>query len=80
MLTKDDVIHGKIEYRWETEYPLYNDAEVYDDFLKYQLDSTGICILDETLPMLLIEEENIIFEVFVVNKDKHTHILNINVL
>ena len=79
MLTKDDVIHGKIEYRWETEYPLYNDAEVYDDFLKYQLDSTGICILDETLPMLLIEED-IIFEVTLVNKDKFIHIIDIETL
>lgn len=80
MLTKDDVIYGKIEYRWDTEYPLYNDAEVYEDFLKNQLDSTGICILDETLPMLLIEEENIVFEVTCINNDKYTHILNIDVL
>lgn len=80
MLTKDDVIHGKIEYRWETEYPLYRSTEVYEDFLKNQLDSTGMYVLDEFPPMILIEEENIIFEVTRINNDKYTHILDIDVL
>lgn len=79
MLTKNDVINGSKEYSWSTEYPLYSDAEVYDNFLKHQLDKTGISVLDYTLPMLLIDEENILFEVFLQNKDKYDHILTIDV-
>lgn len=77
MLTKDDVINGIKEYSWSTEYPLYNDKEVYNNFLKHQLDNTGISIIDYDIPFLYIDDKNILFEVVRLNNNKHNHSVSI---